>query len=208
MNFATASGHATVIDYERLEVEPHVIAPARVAGQRIRFVEASHDFQWSYDGGNHWLPGSLGFAFVMSGGEWFDQLHFRHSHDFPVAVAFYYGTGDVQDERLNLIPSRGNVLVQEAPTQASGRSVGELAANETVDLDGVPPTGFWQRKALVVSNEDPTTSLYVLDESGHQVATVFPQTSVMLPLSGACSVENRTASVVPCSISEIWYERQ
>ncbi|MFW6217509.1 MAG: hypothetical protein ACOC4K_00800 [Verrucomicrobiota bacterium] len=130
-------------------------------------------------------------------GQTFSRLELRN-YGAAAKLKIWVGFGEYIDRRFSLM---------ETQTKCIGQSASELAANQTLALDGVPPVDAWHRKAIVITNYDPTTPIRLLDADDNEICGVFPNTSIMLPITGVVKVHNTTAAVVPCSISEIWYVR-
>ncbi|MGH8016972.1 MAG: hypothetical protein ACREIA_01570 [Opitutaceae bacterium] len=63
-----------------------------------------------------------------------------------------------------------------------------------------------QRRSIIVSNKDPNNALELRDADDHVILTVFPETSITLPISGSVEIYNPGASAVALNVSELWWE--
>lgn len=133
----------------------------------------------------------------------FDRVEIRNPNAFTVRVDIWIGFGRYIDSRIEV--QENYTQLASAAETVGVYSGGILSASATLVLNGAPAGAQIQRKAIVVSNLDPTTVLQVLDENNKLCCAVFPSTSVTLPISGPCKVKNPTGIVVAAYISELWY---
>jgi hypothetical protein len=126
----------------------------------------------------------------------FKRLEFKNETAADITVRLWAGFGHFVDSRVEIL---------EAYTKIRGSATVSIADGATLTLPGTPTNDLVQRKAIVVSNEDPNSIIRVVDSSGNNCCAIFPQTSVTLPVSGTCGIKNTSGAAVTVSVSEIFY---
>lgn len=186
-----------------------------IAGEILRYISgrSALNFRfWGPSGKSEEIEMFPGYARLYKDGRGFIQVSVSRSADdaadAPAVFRIGYGTGYVEDGRAVIdLSNPGGVPVSESPAKGIGRALpgGVLAGLSSLELDGKPPAGCFMRKAVIVSNDDPSNKLTILDESGVPIVRIYPFTSVRLDAVGAVSVRNDAGSAVACAVSEIWY---
>ena len=186
-----------------------------ITGNFVVFLEATGPFEFRFGQSGEWLPAQLGIEFRYLPGELFTELHFRLPEGAAedVVIELDFGVGQVNDRRLNIVRQRPNQLyLQAAPTKviptplAGDQLAGTTAQNlyqsrfPTGNASGVS-----YRKAVLVSNLDPTSSLLLRDSAGATILAVPAAQVIELETSDDVQVFNPNGSPVSCRIGEVFY---
>jgi hypothetical protein len=134
----------------------------------------------------------------MAEGQFYTFLELRNPSASPVSFELWYGFG-------RYIDTRAEVLDAYSTAKAYPLAGGQLAAGASVVFDGSSTGAEKQRKALLITNLDPGAQLKVYDAAGVRLMSIFPQTNIMLPISGHVVVKNENGAAVACDLGEIWY---
>lgn len=126
----------------------------------------------------------------------FTRLEFKNPNAFTVTVEVWAGYGDFRDNRFEIV---------DAYSEITGEATNTIAGAATVTLNGNPTGNQIQRKALLVTNLDPSSNLEILDTDDNICLYVLPSTSITFPCSGVVKVKNNTGSAISLAISQIWY---
>lgn len=128
----------------------------------------------------------------------FTRVELRNLSAAPIRVAVWIGFTEFVDNRR---------AAMEAPTRFAPWTGISLAAatGQTFPAAPASATRDVRRKAIVVTNEDPTLSLQVRDAAGVVGHTIFAQTAITLPISGDVEIYNANGAPVACRIAEIWW---
>lgn len=126
----------------------------------------------------------------------FRRLQAENRGPDPIRITVWAGFGSYIDNRVDVI---------ETFTESRGRSDTIIPGNSGALFSGIPQGRQTQRKSLVITNLDPQTVLRVKGEDDNYICAVFPQTTIMLPISGRVLVENPTGAPVSMYSGEIWY---
>ncbi len=140
--------------------------------------------------------------------QFFGAIELRNTSASAIVVTMFIGFGDYIDHRTNIVGNRlSSILpVIEPKTKPLANPAVTLAAATALALSGVAPsTLYLRRKAIVVSNIDPNNNLQVRDAANIVMLTIFPQTSITLPLSESCNIFNPNVAAVALSVGEIWW---
>lgn len=131
----------------------------------------------------------------------FSSLFVTNPHAFDVDVVIWYGFGAYTPHAL---------FLSEAPTEVIGQTLSgsTIAPSGVVSLNGVPSGNRVSRKAVLVSNGDPSNLLYLRDGNDVEIGLVFPFTAFQVEASGPVKVFNPNGTAVRASVSEIWYVSQ
>lgn len=138
----------------------------------------------------------------------FRQLQITNYSPDVVTITLFAGFGDYIDKRTTIVGNRLTSIlpVIEPKTKPIAGAVTSIAGNAAIALSGVPATGQLRRKAIVVSNVDANLNLQILDGTGTNIIlTIFPNTSIILPISEACSIKNPNGSALALTYGEIWW---
>lgn len=139
----------------------------------------------------------------------FESLEIENLNAFAVVIIMFAGFGEYIDKRTTIVGNRlSSILPTIEPATMAFSVVGAtdtIAASTVIALPGAPTTAQLRRKAIIVSNDDPATLLYVRTAAGVRVCVVQPKTEIILPISEACQVQNPSASIVSATVSEIWW---
>jgi hypothetical protein len=158
-------------------------------------------------------PLNLGMGEVVPDGSYFTTLTlFNPSSNPDIVVELYAGFGDIIDNRLNVVRERpaGTQPVMDAQTSLIASPVNVtnnfvIAAGATLALDGVPPTGYAQRRSFTVANLDANAVLQIVDSAGKACAAVFGTSTQIYYISGAVGIKNGTGAAVSAYVGEVWY---
>ena len=127
----------------------------------------------------------------------FKRLEVRNRNSSLINIQIWVGFGNYRDNRFEVIDEYAETIGDATPS---------IPAVTTRVFDGVTPAGYIQRKAFVISNLDPNSTLHLLDENDNFICAVFPETSIMLPTAGVVKVQNQTAIAITTYIGQIWYK--
>jgi len=141
--------------------------------------------------------------------EFFSSLELENFESSTVQITLFVGFGDFLDNRTTIVGNRLTSIlpVIEPETRLLANAATTLANNASISLSGAAPsTAYLRRKAIMISNLDSAARLQLLDHVGTVVALeVFAATSVIVPVSGACTVKNVSGGAVALAVSEIWW---
>jgi len=134
------------------------------------------------------------------GDQTFQRLEIRN-YGSETKIKIWAGWGEYIDRRFELL---------EAPTKAMGWDDAnqEVPANDHIDVVPVSGDGVIRRKAVIITNLDPNENLRLEDTNGQTFMTVFPRTSITLPVSDTVRINNDTGAAISCNIGQINYVEQ
>lgn len=127
----------------------------------------------------------------------FRRLEFRNT-GAKITIRVWAGWGRYIDRRFEML---------EALTKAKGWDAvsQEIPANDHVDFVPVTGNGVIARKSIIITNLDPNENLRLEDTDGNTFMTIFPRTSITLPLSDTVRIANDTGSAIACNVGQINY---
>lgn len=130
----------------------------------------------------------------------FHSLAVRNTAAFDVDIVLWYGFGGYTPH---------SYFLSEAPTELVAQELagGLIPGGGSVTLPGIPSGNRIMRKAVIVSNDDPSQKLTITDGT-NAALRVYPFTSVRLDASGPVKVVNSNGGAVSACVSEIWYVTQ
>lgn len=126
----------------------------------------------------------------------FDRIEISNPNSYVVSVQIWVGFGEYIDKTFQVV---------EGYTVIVGWIARKVTAGQMVSFLGAPTGSNFQRKALLISNDDITNSLYVTDSAGNYAVTIKAGFQYNLPVAGPMIVRNDTAGDIAVSISEIYY---
>lgn len=131
----------------------------------------------------------------------FSRLEFRNNGGAKLTVRVWAGWGRYIDRRFEMV---------EAITKSRGwddwpGASQTVPANSSIDLPAKLGGGIISRKSVLITNLDANENLRVEDAEDNTFLTIFPRTSVTLPISDTFSIHNDTGSPISCNIGEILY---
>jgi len=126
----------------------------------------------------------------------FGRIEVLNPNVDAVVLTLWVGFGEYIDNRFEIL---------ENYTVVQGSSTVTIGAGATVTFTGAVTGQNIQRKAFLISNLDPSNPVILRDSAGNNCAAVFPQTSVMIPVSGEIRVHNSTGAAISVYMSEIFY---
>jgi len=134
-------------------------------------------------------------------GQSFERLEFRNQGSAPITVRAWAGWGKYIDRRFEMV---------EAVTKARGWTDwpgpdDTVPANSSIDLPALLGGGVISRKSVLITNLDPNENLRLEDADNNTFLTIFPNTSVTLPLSDTFSIHNDTGAPISVNIGEVVY---
>lgn len=152
---------------------------------------------------------TVGTGKEFSEEQFFTAVEIENTTPDPITILIFIGFGDYIDRRTTIVGNRLTSImpVIEPSTKLLANASALLANNATIVLPGVPPNStYLRRKSIEVSNLDLSGNLQILDDGGVNVAlTVFPSTSIILPVSRSVTVRNVSGTAIALSVSEIWW---
>ncbi len=178
------------------EITTGAIQPIEASGTNFFVVFSPVTLQIKMPGQAFGLYEQGGGIQNLPNGETFNRLEVRNTSLGTILVTIYVGGPLYVDSRHSII---------EPDTIAIGRNVNTIAAATDLTFDGIPAGNLIRRKCIQVSNLDANLLLVIKDDSGNVVLSVFPRTSITLPISKSCKIGNANGSIVACNISEIWW---
>lgn len=132
-------------------------------------------------------------------GAFFEYAEIANPAAVAIEVLVYVGFAAYKDSRQAVIEPR---------TRVKGAN-GILPINtdplSVVDLSPVPAPGDIRRKSITVTNRDPNNSLLLLDPEGEVFQEIFPQTSIILPISEGLKLKNPNAAPVSYATGSIYW---
>jgi hypothetical protein len=195
-----------------------VLAPAEhtivnVTGSTFACTESNGGFEMSFDDGE-WFPFDVGLKVRFPRPDFFTKLGFRNPGNAEVTFEFVTTSGEIIDARLNVVRDRPLQLqVVDYPTILKTHAISMLTGNgnagDRLAMPNLVGGGYAQRKAALITNNDPTLDLEVYElvggvAAGH-VSTVFARQVHALPTSADLILVNENATPVNCRASEIYY---
>jgi hypothetical protein len=127
----------------------------------------------------------------------FRRLEFRN-HGAAITIRVWAGWGRYIDRRFEMVESATTARGWDASSQ-------EIPATSHVDFSPPVGNGVIARKSIIVTNLDANENLQLQDTGGHTFLTVFPRTSVTLPISDTLRIANDTGSAIACNVGQILY---
>lgn len=180
----------------RLKLAPGMVDSINVVGRNFWVIYSPVDVEVMLPGGEWGLHTQGSGIDNLEDGKTFNRLTVRNPSLGEITVVIYVGGPLYRDSRLAII---------EPKTEAEGWEGEELPAT-TGEYFGPIPTGDRiRRKCIQVTNLDQNLDLQLRDEDEDVILTVFPRTSITLPISEYVEVYNPNGSPVACNISEIWW---
>ena len=175
---------------------PGEVRPVTIDGQNFHVVFSPADIEIKYPGGEWgaWGQGT-GIGDIPGGGT-FARLEVRNPTLGTVNVVLYIGGPRFNDSRSNVI---------EPKTAGVPAALSSLAGSTGHTATGVPNGKQIRRKAIVATNKDQNLDLELRDAAGGVLLTIFPRTSITLPISEHVVFWNPHGSPVSCNFSEIWW---
>lgn len=142
---------------------------------------------------------STGEEFPRDGA--FSRIEFKNEGASRLTIRVWAGWGKYIDRRFEMV---------EATTKARGwsnwpGSVQTVPANSSIDLPAQLGGGVISRKSVLITNLDANEKMRLEDADNNTFMTIFPNTSVTLPLSDTFSIHNDTGSALSVNIGEILY---
>lgn len=141
-------------------------------------------------------------------GKSFTAIEIRNDVANDITFKLFIGYGDYIDKRTTIVGNRlSSILpVIEPKTLPLAIAATTIAGNASIVFNGVAPSiAHLRRKAMVVSNLDANLTLQILDVANNVVLTIFPSTSIIIPISEFCKIHNPNPGVLSLSASEIWW---
>ncbi len=170
------------------------IEPINAEGRNFHVVFAPSDIEIKWSGGEFGTYQQGTGINDMPEGRTFKRLEVKNPTTSDMLVTIYIGGPIYKDSRAAVI---------EPKTKAKGWAGVSINAATGVTFDGIPTGREIRRKCIQVTNLDATLTLQIRDTDGDVVLTVFPETSITLPISEAVEVYNQNGAAVSCNISEI-----
>lgn len=183
-------------NFTTLELPAGKVSAINARGTNFHVVFASADVQIKWPGGEFGVYEQGAGIDLLPAGQAFERLEIRNPTLGNLLVTIYIGGPLYRDSRASII---------EPKTRSIGWSGTQIDATDGEDFAGVPSGLMIRRKAFQVTNLDPSANLQIRDPDGNVILTVFPLTSITLPISEAVEVYNATGAPIACNVSEIWW---
>jgi hypothetical protein len=140
---------------------------------------------------------AAGMGITYSGGATFETVSIKNTSALLQSVLFYAGFAEFVQPSLPLLTP---------PTQnVSFPSLTSLAAGAHVAIAPTYSGRRLRRASVTITNADTSARLNWRDEAGVIGGIIFPETSVLLPISETLQVFNPNGVSVSLSVSEIYY---
>lgn len=179
-----------------LNLGPGEVVPVIGEGRNFHVVFSPVEIEIKWPGGEFSaFPQGLGISDLPDGAT-FSRLEVKNPSAGYITVRLYIGGASLTDSRAD---------VMEPKTVAVGQPAATLAGSGNLNLDGIPTGLRLRRKCVQVTNLDANLNLQLRDVSGNVVLSVFPQTSITLPISEFVQVHNPNGSPLALNVSEIWW---
>ncbi len=183
--------------FTTLEIPAGRVQPVNAEGRNFYVVYSPVDLEIAMNGGEFAIYGQGAGIEDLPEGRTFKRLEIRNPSAASIIVKVYIGGPLYRDSRYAVI---------EPATVADGWSGSSLAPTTGQSFPGTPSGNRVRRKAIVATNLDQNLTLQIRDPDGHVVLTIFPQTSITLPISGPVEFYNQNGGgSVACNFSEIWW---
>ena len=183
--------------FAKIKIAAGAVEPINAEGQNFHVIFAPVDLEIKWPGGEFGTyPQGAGIK-DMPGGQSFKRLEVKNPSLGDIFVTIYIGGPLYEDSRAAII---------EPKTRGIGWGTVSLNAATGNTFSGIPSGNQIRRKCIQVSNLDPTLSLQLRDSSDAVLLTVFPETSITLPISESVKVYNANGAAVALNVSEIWWE--
>jgi hypothetical protein len=182
--------------FSTLRIPAGRVESINAEGRNFYVVYSPVDLEIKWNGAEFAIYGQGAGIEDMPDGQTFKRLEVKNPSAADIIVKIYIGGPLYRDSRFAVI---------EPQTLADGWNGTQLAATTGVTFDGIPSGIRVRRKCIQVTNLDANLLLQLRDDAGHVVLSVFPETSITLPISGPVEVYNQNGSPVACNISEIWW---
>lgn len=138
----------------------------------------------------------------------FQTLEIENFSADIVTLVMFSGYGDYIDKRTTIVGNRLSSVLPtiEPKTLPVAGATASIASGGNINLAPSITGTRLRRKAITVSNLDPNANLQIRDVGNVNVLlTIFPQTSIILPLSEACFIFNASAGAIALSYGEIYW---
>jgi len=126
----------------------------------------------------------------------FQRIEFNNPGLSTISFRCFVGFGEYRDQRFALL---------ESQTQLVGSGETSLSSSTEITFNGVPSGSQIQRKEIIISNLDTTSSLDILDKNDNAFAVVPFGQIVALQTSDSIKVRNNTGSAITYRVGEIFY---
>lgn len=165
-----------------------------VAGNAFYLVDATGDVKISTERSPaKTYRKSTGERFPME--QAFGRLEIQN-YGAKTSLRIWAGWGEYVDRRFEML---------EAHTAAVGWNGSEIPAMDHVDFVPMSGGGYIRRKSILITNLDPNENLRVTDQANNTLLSVFPRTTITLPLADTIRINNDTGAPVSCNVGEIYY---
>lgn len=182
--------------FTTIEIPAGRVIPINAEGRNFYVVYSPVDLEIAMNGTEFAVYGQGAGLDNLPNGLTFSRLEVRNNSAAAILVKIYIGGPLYRDSRYAVI---------EPNTIADGWSGTQLAATTGQSFPGTPAGLRVRRKAIVATNRDANLDLQIRDSDGHTILTIFPQTSITLPISGPVEFYNQNGSPVACDFAEIWW---
>ncbi|MBW7895152.1 MAG: hypothetical protein H3C27_08560 [Opitutaceae bacterium] len=181
---------------EILSIAPGQVQPINLDGRNFFVVFAPVEIDIKLPGDEFVSYGQGTGMGDLPDGKVFKRLEVRNPSLGTILVKIYIGGPLYRDSRAAII---------EPKTRGIGWAGVSIPATSGVTFTGITAGLLIRRKAIQVTNLDAALDLQLRDPDGNVILTIFPRTSITLPISEEIEVYNQNGSAVACNISETWW---
>lgn len=135
-------------------------------------------------------------------GDNFSRLEISTIDGTAQAISFWAGFVQFIDNRQDQIEARTECVPIATSAAWDGT---QMDSYSTIELPGTPTETLYRRRAVVVSNLDPSAVIELRDGSNVVTGIVRPGETITHNVSGPVFIGNNTGAAVPATISEIWW---
>lgn len=188
----------TAAQFHELEIPANGTRTAWGEGDSFLVVESNVRLEILRDGAP-FLPYEQGDREDLPAGISFQRLEVRNPTLIPAKVKLYSGYGRRSAQRQAVIEPRTRVEARNGvlPVNTDPASV--------IDLSASYMPGDIRRKSITITNVDPNNALKLCDPVGAVFQTIFPETSVILPISEGLFLKNPNAAAVAYEVGSIYW---
>lgn len=161
-------------------------------GAYLYVVECSAPFLWRMDQ-TPYVPGDQGSRLRCVEGASFETVEVVNTNLVAISVKLFCGFAEYDQARFAII---------EPPTNIRGQT-GSLAGTTALDLTPVLQPGEVRRKAITISNGSAASRLHLRDAANVVTQFIFPESSIIVPISAGCNLYNPTGGAIDYAIGHI-----
>lgn len=176
---------------------PKPVAIETPDGEFFRFLTLARDIEIQLNEGQ-WMPAAACPSFrIKDGDPVIERIRLRNTGNYAATYRLIVGRGELPPVTVN--------EASEPSTVAISYDLASIGASDTAWLEPKLTGLRFRRKAVIVANEDPAVSLWLVDETGKRVTRIPPDREIILPVSEKVGIENPTGATVSISAGGIYW---